>query len=116
MWISHVLIPVGYGYLPVLLFSIPFGSHAMQEFSYLGKIALLSISFSMILTQIITQVYKDSLTLTYTSNIKYLAGITILITTDRFFNTIIDDDYQHQAFTYIPDQNWWGPSIKEMPS
>jgi hypothetical protein len=84
----------------------------MQEFSYLGKIALLSISFSMILTQIITQVYKDSLTLTYTSSIKYLAGITILITTDRSFNTLIDDDYQHQAFTYIPDQNWWEPSSK----
>ena len=41
----------------------------MQEPSYLGKIARVSIWFTMVLIQIITWDYKDSLTLTYLPNI-----------------------------------------------
>ena len=40
---SHFLIPVGHGYLTVFLFLISFSPYAMQEPSYLGKIALASI-------------------------------------------------------------------------
>ena len=42
-----------------------FGSiYTMQESSYLGNITLVSIWFRMVLTQIITHVYKNSLALT----------------------------------------------------
>ena len=41
----------------------------MQDPSYLGKIALVSIGFKMVLTQITPRVYKDSFTLTYPPNI-----------------------------------------------
>ena len=37
----------------------------MQEPLYVGKITLVSIWFRMVLTLIITWIYKDSLTLTY---------------------------------------------------
>jgi hypothetical protein len=46
------------------------GLYTMQELSYLSKITLLSICFRMVLTQRITWVYKDTLTLTYPPNIK----------------------------------------------
>ena len=62
----------------------------MQELSYLGKIIILvSIWFRMVLIHLITRVYKDSLTLTN----QYLIGITILVSTGRFFDTTIDVDY-----------------------
>ena len=51
----------------------------MQEFLYLGTFALVLIWFRMVLTQILTWVYEDFLTLTYPPNIKILIGITILI-------------------------------------
>ena len=41
----------------------------MQVPSYLGKIAQVSIWLTMVLIQIITWVYNDSLTLTYLPNI-----------------------------------------------
>jgi hypothetical protein len=43
--------------------------YTMQEPTYLCKIALVSICFRMVFTQIITPVYKDSLTLTYPPDI-----------------------------------------------
>jgi hypothetical protein len=61
----------------------------MQEPSYLGKITL--VWFRMVLTQIITWVYKDSLTLP--TNYQYLTGVIILIPTGRVFDTIIVVDY-----------------------
>jgi hypothetical protein len=36
------------------------GLDTIQEPSYLGKIALLSILFKLVLTQMISRVYKDS--------------------------------------------------------
>ena len=64
----------------------------MQEPSYLGKIALVSIWFRMVFTQIITRIQKDSLTFAYPPNINIQLGSQILIPTGRFF-TIIDVDY-----------------------
>ena len=70
MTILHFLIPVGYRNLKIFLFSLyHVGLYTMQELSYLGKSTLVSIWFSNGMTQIRTQVYKDSLTLTYPPNI-----------------------------------------------
>ena len=49
-------------HLVILLFSIPFGSAPCTKPSYLGKIVLVSKWFRIVLTQMITWVYKDSLT------------------------------------------------------
>ena len=65
----------------------------MQEPSDLDKIVLVSIWFRKVLTQIITQVYKNTLAFRYPSIMKHLIGITILILTSRFVDTIIDVDY-----------------------
>ena len=64
-------IGMGMGHLTAILFSISFGSIycTMHELSYLNKITLVSIWFRMVLTQITTHVYKDSLILTCPSNI-----------------------------------------------
>ena len=66
MRMSQFLIPLGYGYLTVRLFSIPFKFlYTIQELWYLGKIVLVSIRFRMALTQTNFRVYKDSLPFTY---------------------------------------------------
>lgn len=41
------------------------GLYTMQEPTYLSKIVLETICLEMVLTQIITHVYKDSITITY---------------------------------------------------
>ena len=69
MRISHFLIPVGYGYLTVYLFSIPIGSIYHARVFIPRQNILVSIWSGMVLTQIITRVYEDSLTLTYPPNI-----------------------------------------------
>ena len=78
----------------------------MQESSYQRKVVLISIWFRMVLTQTITWVYKDSLTLTHTHQLsKKLTGITLLIPVGSLMLllTLIVDSH---AFTYIPDQHW----------
>jgi hypothetical protein len=60
--------------------------------------------------QIIIQVYNDFYHLDILTKYEYLTGITILIPTGRFFDTIIDVDYWYHAFTYIP--NWWIPQFE----
>jgi hypothetical protein len=67
--ISHFLIPVGYGYLAYFHFRSHSGLYTLQDPSHLGKIALISIWFRMVVTQLITPVYKDSHTLRYSPNI-----------------------------------------------
>ena len=62
----------------------------MQKPSYLGKIALVSIWFGMVLIQLITWIYKDTVTLTYPCN---LTCVTILILVGRVLNSIIDVVY-----------------------
>ena len=59
----------------------------MQEPSNLVKITLASKCFKNVLTQIITWIEKDSLNLTYPSNINTKC-VTVLIHTGRFFYTI----------------------------
>ena len=68
MRISYFIILVGNG---CLITSIVFdlGLYTMQEPSYLGKDALISICYRMVLTLIMTWVYKDALTLTHPPNI-----------------------------------------------
>lgn len=56
------------------------------EPSYIEKIALKSIWLKPASTQIIIEVYQDSLTLKH----HHLVGIPILIPTRRFFDTNID--------------------------
>ena len=65
----------------------------MQEPSHLGKIALILVCFRMGLTQIMTHIYKDSLTLEIPIKCQYLIGITILMCVGRFSFTIIDVAY-----------------------
>ena len=67
---------------------IPFSLYTMQEPSYLGKVALLSIWFGMVLTQIVTQVYKFS-HLATTIRYRYLNKFTNLIPTCRSFIPIL---------------------------
>ena len=52
----------------------------------------------MVLTQITTWAYKDSLTWTYSQEYQYLTNNIILIPMDRFFDTNIDVDYWYHAF------------------
>jgi hypothetical protein len=69
--ISPFLVLVWYGYMMVFVFLMPFvGSiyHA-RTLMYLGKITIVASCHRMVLTQLITQVYKESLTLTYPPNI-----------------------------------------------
>lgn len=63
----------------------------MQEPSHLGEITLESIWFRMVLTGIITRVYKDSLGLTYPPKCQYLTNtLKKIIPTSKFFDTIVD--------------------------
>ena len=80
--------------------------HTMQELTYLGKRAPISVWFRMVLTWIITQMYKDSLTLTYPFKYEHLTSITLLIPMGRFFDTIIDVRYWYHAVTYVLDKHW----------
>ena len=68
MRISHFSMSVGYGYFENILILILFSLYTRQEPSNAGKIALVSIWFRVVLTQPITRIYKDSLTLRYQSN------------------------------------------------
>ena len=78
----------------------------MQEPSYLSKIALVSIWFRIELTQIITQVYKESLTLTYPpySNNRLVLQFwyPLVGSSIRLWMLIIDT----HAFTCILVQHW----------
>lgn len=74
----------------VSLFSIPFGSvyHA-RTFIPMQNLSV-STWFGMVLTQIVTWVYKDFSHLEAPTKYQYLSGITNLIPTGRFFDAIID--------------------------
>jgi hypothetical protein len=67
--------------------------NTMQEPSYLENIIrLVAVWSRMVVNQQITLVYKDSLNLTNSPNIKYLTRIVIMIPTCRYLDTIIDVD------------------------
>ena len=69
MRVSYFLIPSRNECLTNLCYQYHSGLYTIQEPSHLGKIAQVPIWFRMLLTPIITRVYKDSLTLTYPPNI-----------------------------------------------
>lgn len=68
MRMLHVLITIGYMFLTTFLFLIPFTYYTMQGLSYVGKFILVSILFIFVLTQTVTRVYKDPLTMTNPPN------------------------------------------------
>jgi hypothetical protein len=72
----------------------------MEESLHLSKITVVSTWIRMVLTQIASWVYKDSLTLTYIPT-KYQSLIGIYYK----FDTLIDVDCRYLAFTYIPHQH-----------
>ena len=82
MRISHFLIPVGYDCLRTFCFQYYWGLYTMQEASYLGKIALVSIWFRMVLTQMFTKTLAP-----WDTHQKIKGGL-------------------YHAFTYIPIQHW----------
>ena len=55
----------------------------------------------MILTQIITWVYKDFLTLRYPPNIIIWIGMTSLISMSRLCDTIIDPNYWYSGSNHV---------------
>ena len=69
--VHHFLIPIGFRFRVTQYLCLWYHSslYTMQELSYLCRFTLVSICYRMLLTQIITRVYKDSLTLTYPPNI-----------------------------------------------
>ena len=69
-----------------------FGLFTMQEPSYLGKMALLSIWFRMVLIPTNNLGAQKNFQLDIPMKCQYLSGITILIPMDRFFDTTIDVD------------------------
>ena len=70
--IACFLIPVVYGHLTKYLFSIPFGSIYYARTFLHSEIAHsinMVLEIRVVLSELITRVYKDSLTLTYPPNI-----------------------------------------------
>jgi hypothetical protein len=73
--------------------------HFCEPIQYVGLCTmqepanLVSIPFRMVLTQLITHVYKRFSHLDISTKYQYLIRITILLPTSRFFDTIIDVDY-----------------------
>ena len=96
--VHHFLIPIGLRFRVSQYLCLWYhsGLYTMQELSYLCRFTLVSIWFRMVLTQIITWVYKDSLILTYPPNIN--------IWWVRLWYHYID--YWYHAFTYILVQHW----------
>ena len=80
--------------------------YTMQEPSYLHKIVLVSIWFRTVPIKVITQVYKDSLTLTYPPDINngliLKNWYPLTDSTIPLWMLVIDT----HAFTSIPVQNW----------
>ena len=69
----------------------------------------LSTWFRMVLIQIVTRIYKDTLTLRYPSNIMYFIDVTIWVSTCQLW-------YHYQYWLLIPCiyfcilvQHWFGP-------
>ena len=95
MKVSHFLIPVGYEYLMVFLFSIPFG--------YIYYVRTLIPRQNRPSINMVHNVVDPNLCiptgiqrfshLDLLTKYQYLTGITILIPMGRFFDTMIEVDY-----------------------
>ena len=78
------------------------GLYTKQEPSYLGKIFPVLIWSRMVLTQIITRVYKDSFTLRcHLIDINILTGMSILMPMGRFFDVVICVYYWYHDFIHL---------------
>ena len=95
------------------LFLIPVGSiyHARTFIHTVGKIALVSIRFRMLVTQIITYLYKDSLTMTYLPNLNIWLVLQFWYSRVGSLMPLLMFDYWYHAFAYIPVQYWFVPSM-----
>ena len=89
------------------------GLCTMQELSYLGKVTPVSIWFMMMLTQIITRVFKDSLILTYLPNINIWLILQFWYPQVGSLISLLMLIYWHRASTYIPVQHWLWPNACE---
>jgi hypothetical protein len=91
-----------YGYLTVVLFSTwSFKWISCKNFQTLSKFVLVSIWLNMVLIQILTWVWilppwchRLDILITY----QFLFGITIVITMDKLFDTIIDFNHYVRKF------------------
>jgi hypothetical protein len=66
----------------------------------------------MVLTQITNRACNDSLTLTYPPNISVWLVLQFWYPRVEFFDTTINIDYWHHAFTYIPVQHWHAHNVR----
>ena len=88
-----------YGYLMIYIFSTPFiftyhsNLHTIHKPFNLGKIALVSIWFKMVLTQSISRAHKAFLTLRYPSNINIWLALELEDPQIHTSDTIIDVEY-----------------------
>ena len=78
----------------------------MHELSYFGKIALVSIWFRMVLTQIVIKVHKDSLVLTYPPHIIYVTCIFILTSIGGFCDMLIGETMQSSIHMANTSENY----------
>ena len=112
MRISQILIPIYYGYLAefyvleiIWLYTSCNNSHTWP------KIALVPIWFRMILTEIISQLCKDSLTLTYPSNFKIWLALQLWYPPIGYLVPLILITCFMVLYTCIPYQNYIGYPI-----
>lgn len=78
----------------------------MQELLYFSKIAVVSMWFRMVLTQIITKVNKDSLVLTYPPHINYVTCIFILTSIGGFSDMLIGETMQSPIHMTNTSENY----------
>jgi hypothetical protein len=84
------------------------GLYTMQKLSYLCNITLVSTRFQMVMTQIQTQVYKDSLTFTYPPN---MYDWSVLQISYPWIGSLLPLLcwllIPCNSYTYIPVQHWF---------
>ena len=97
--ISHFLIPVGYGYLTVYLFSIPFGSiyHA-RVFIPRQNHPSIYMTWNGIDPNNNSCIWRHS-HVDVPTKYQYLTGVTILTSTGKLFDTIIDTVHSYKYQT-----------------
>ena len=114
MRVSHFLIPIGVVFDGIVCFWYHLGGiYTMQEPSYLGKSILVSMWFRMVMAPIRTHIYvKDSLILTYPSNINFLFMVLVPFWYPRIGSLIswsVMMLFHIHAFTSIVVQHWCKP-------
>ena len=111
MRISNCLIPAAHGFWQYFCFQYHSGLDTMQEPSHLGTISLVSIRLKVVLTQIITQVFKDSLTLRYPPNTNIWLVLQFCYPRVGPLILLLKFIIETHTFTYIPVQHWCLPML-----